>query len=91
MRRSSSFRSASSSPTASPRAWPGVLDNAFVWNSTTTGALGPAYADVFRRTAAWRALGRRDHASIGFRCALDGRYRRTLVLLFVVIPVLTSF
>ena len=73
----------------------GFSDTAFVWNFDNYRALwDPLYADVFRRTAGLALFGTLTTLLIGFPFAYwIARYarRKTLVLLFVVIPFWTSF
>ena len=73
----------------------GFSDFAFVWNLDNYRALwDPVYADVFRRTVGLALFGTLTTLLIGFPFAYwIARYarRKTLVLLFVVIPFWTSF
>jgi spermidine/putrescine transport system permease protein len=73
----------------------GFSDIAFVWNLDNYRALwDPVYGDVFRRTVGLALFGTLTTLLVGFPFAYwIARYarRKTLVLLFVVIPFWTSF
>ncbi len=73
----------------------GFSDIAFVWNLDNYRTLwDPLYADVFRRTIGLAFFGTVTTLLSGFRSPTGSpatRERKTLVLLFVVIPFWTSF